>query len=238
MEAAAGEGPTETLTRDLSDAAGGGTFELIVPSAEAPFVRTFNAALLVTGIVAVAALLLAAAIVASRLTRPLRDVAMAARRLGGGDMTARARGGSDAESAELASAFNDMADRLERSESLRRQAASDLAHDPGHPGDRARVPAAGDGRRRRAGRPRRAGAGAGRRGRPVEDDCPARRAHPGRGGAAQRRAELVDIAAVARDAADGLAAVLRERNVSIQVEGAGTTAVVDRGQLTGRFATC
>ena len=49
----------------------------------------------------------------------------------------------------------------------------------------------------------------------------------------QRRAELVDIAAVARDAADGLAAVLRERNVSIQVEGAGpTTAVVDRGQLT------
>ena len=122
-------GPTETLTRDLSDAAGGGTFELIVPSAEAPFVRTFNAALLVTGIVAVAALLLAAAIVASRLTRPLRDVAMAARRLGGGDMTARARGGSDAESAELASAFNDMADRLERSESLRRRAASDLAHD-------------------------------------------------------------------------------------------------------------
>ena len=54
------------MTRDLSDAAGGGTFELIVPSAEAPFVRTFNAALLVTGIVAVAALLLAAAIVASR----------------------------------------------------------------------------------------------------------------------------------------------------------------------------
>ena len=40
----------------------------------------------------------------------------------------------------------------------------------------------------------------------------------------------MDIAAVARDAADGLAAVLRERNVSIQVEGAGpTTAVVDRG---------
>jgi signal transduction histidine kinase len=120
---------TESLSRELSSAAGGGAFELVVPSPQAPFVRTFNAALLLTGGVAVAALLVAAAFVASRLTRPLREVAMAAGRLGAGDLTARARGGPDAESAELASAFNGMADRLERSEELRRRAASDLAHD-------------------------------------------------------------------------------------------------------------
>jgi signal transduction histidine kinase len=120
---------TESLSRDLSSAAGGGAFELVVPSPQAPFVRTFNAALLLTGGVAVAALLVAAAFVASRLTRPLREVAMAAGRLGAGDLTARARGGPDAESYELASAFNGMADRLERSEELRRRAASDLAHD-------------------------------------------------------------------------------------------------------------
>ncbi|MGH2416868.1 MAG: HAMP domain-containing sensor histidine kinase [Candidatus Limnocylindria bacterium] len=120
---------TESLTRDLSPAAGGGAFELVMPNPQAPFVRTFNAALLLTGIVAVAALLIAAAVVASRLTRPLREVALAAGRLGAGDLTARARGGSDVESTELASAFNGMADQLERSEELRRRAASDLAHD-------------------------------------------------------------------------------------------------------------
>ena len=120
---------TESLTRDLSPAAGGGAFELVVPSPQAPFVRTFNAALLLTGIVAVAALLIAAAVVASRVTRPLREVALAAGRLGAGDLSARARGGSDAESTELATAFNGMADQLQRSEELRRRAASDLAHD-------------------------------------------------------------------------------------------------------------
>lgn len=120
---------SQTLSRELSDAAGGGAVEIIVTSPQAPFVRTFNAALLLTGIVAVVALLVAAGVVASRLTQPLRQVTMAARRLGEGDLTARAEGGSDAESAELASAFNTMAARLEQSEDLRRRAASDLAHD-------------------------------------------------------------------------------------------------------------
>lgn len=124
-----GVGDTQRFTRDLSQDVGGGTFELAVPSPEAPFVRTFNTALLVTGIVAVVALLAAAVVVANRLTRPLRGVAVAARRLGGGDLTARAQGGSDAESAELAAAFNGMADRLQHSELLRRRAASDMAHD-------------------------------------------------------------------------------------------------------------
>lgn len=119
----------QELSRDLSTEVGGGAFELTVPSPEAPFVRTFNAALLVTGLVTVIALLLAAALLADRLTRPLRGVATAARRLGGGDLTARAYGGPDAESVELAAAFNEMADRLQRSEELRRRATSDMAHD-------------------------------------------------------------------------------------------------------------
>jgi len=124
-----GAGDTDTLSRDLSSAAGGGSFDLVVPGGQAPFVRAFNATLIMTGVVAVAALLVAATVASSRLTRPLRDVAVAARRLGGGDLSARARGGPDAESSELASAFNGMADQLERSEALRRRAASDLAHD-------------------------------------------------------------------------------------------------------------
>jgi two-component system sensor histidine kinase BaeS len=94
-----------------------------------PFLRTFNTVLLLTGGISVLALLGAAALLAGRLTRPLRDVAAAARRLGAGDLRARAPSGPDAESAELAASFNEMADRLERSEELRRRATSDMAHD-------------------------------------------------------------------------------------------------------------
>lgn len=122
-------GEAETISVELSGAAGGGALEIIVRGAQAPFIRAFNSALLLTGLVAVLALLAAAALVANRMTRPLRAVSAAARRLGAGDLSARAPGGPDAESAELAGAFNAMADRVERSELLRRRAASDLAHD-------------------------------------------------------------------------------------------------------------
>ena len=69
------------------------------------------------------------AVLSSRLTQPLRGVAAAAQRLGHGDLSARARGGPDRESSELAGAFNAMAERVQRSEMLRRRAASDMAHD-------------------------------------------------------------------------------------------------------------
>ena len=226
------EGPTDTLSRDLSDAAGGGTFELVVPDPQAPFVRTFNAALLLTGGVAVVALLVAASLVASRLTRPLREVAGAARRLGGGDLSARARGGSDAESAELASAFNDMADRLERSEALRRRAASDLAHDLATPAtvlesqlqamiDRV-VPAdAAELERARA-------AAAGLSGVIAQlGELTQAEAAP-----LQRRVERADVANLVREAADALGGMARERDVTIRVEADGPAeAPVDRAQL-------
>ena len=93
------------------------------------FLPLFNITLLVGGVLSVLGIALASTYVATRLTRPLRDVADAARRLGAGETTARATGGDDRESADLADSFNAMADRLERSEMLRRRAASDIAHD-------------------------------------------------------------------------------------------------------------
>jgi two-component system sensor histidine kinase BaeS len=93
------------------------------------FLRLFNITLIVAGIISVLGIVLVATWIAGRLTRPLHDVSDAARRLEAGDSTARASGGDDRESAELATAFNAMADRLERSEMLRRRAASDIAHD-------------------------------------------------------------------------------------------------------------
>ena len=93
------------------------------------FLPLFNVTLLVGGVLSVLGIALASTYVATRLTRPLRDVADAARRLGAGETAARATGGDDRESADLADSFNAMADRLERSEMLRRRAASDIAHD-------------------------------------------------------------------------------------------------------------
>lgn len=93
------------------------------------FLPLFNATLVIAGLVSVLGVVLLSTAIAGRLTRPLRDVAIAARRLERGETDARATGGDDRESAELADAFNAMADRLERSEMLRRRAASDIAHD-------------------------------------------------------------------------------------------------------------
>lgn len=93
------------------------------------FLPLFNVTLAFAGLFSVLGIVLVSASISGRLTRPLRDVAVAARRLEAGDASARATGGDDRESTELAEAFNAMADRLERSEMLRRRAASDIAHD-------------------------------------------------------------------------------------------------------------
>jgi two-component system, OmpR family, sensor histidine kinase BaeS len=107
------------------------TLEADVPAlgGDRGFLRLFNFTLAAAGIVSVLGIVLVATWIAGRMTRPLHDVADAARRLEAGDTSARASGGDDRESAELAEAFNAMADRLERSEMLRRRAASDIAHD-------------------------------------------------------------------------------------------------------------
>ena len=99
------------------------------PATGAGFLPLFNATLVIAGIASLVLIVLVSTTLAERLTRPLRDVAEAARRLGSGETTARATGGDDRESADLAAAFNAMADRLERSEMLRRRAATDIAHD-------------------------------------------------------------------------------------------------------------
>lgn len=125
-------GPTEQLDQPLvADGERVGTLTIEVPAARqrSAFLGVFNLTLLIAGVAAVVALVGLAALLADRLTRPLRGVAAAARRLEAGDLSTRATGGPDAESAELAEAFNAMAGRLERSEALRRRAASDMAHD-------------------------------------------------------------------------------------------------------------
>ena len=226
-----GNAETEISSTALAPAAGGGALLIEVPSAAAPFIRAFNAALLATGIVAVIALLLAAAFVASRLTRPLREIALAAQRLGDGDLTARARGGADAESLELASAFNGMADRLERSEALRRRAASDLAHDLATPATvlESQIQAMVDGvvpadsAQLEAARAAAASLSGviGQLGELTQAEA----------APLQRRAERVPLVELAREVVGALDRLLREQDVSVAVHGADAATSADRGQL-------
>ena len=128
--AGAGNVPPGVATEQLEEpVAGGGMLVLHVPQPERAFLRIFNATLIIAGILSVIVVIATSFFLSDRLTRPLRGVAAAAHRLGGGDLSARASGGPDRESAELADAFNSMGERLERSEMLRRRAASDMAHD-------------------------------------------------------------------------------------------------------------
>lgn len=126
-----GHPPPGVATQTIRESVPGSDATLLieVPRADRAFLRVFNLTLLVAGILAVLAVVATALFLSGRLTQPLRNVAGAAQRLGHGDLTARAVGGADRESAELADAFNSMAERVERSEMLRRRAASDMAHD-------------------------------------------------------------------------------------------------------------
>jgi len=222
---------TETHARDLSEAAGGGSLQISVPNARAPFLTAFNTALLATGAASVGALLVAAALLSRRMTRPLRAVAQAAHRLGSGDLTARASGGPDAESAELAVAFNGMADRLERSEVLRRRAASDLAHDLATPATllESQLQAMLDGvvpadpeqlERARA-------AAAALSGVILQlGELTQAEAAP-----LQRQPEPIDLRDLAAEIVAGIEGLARQRGVTVSVEGSGAWTVADRGQL-------
>ena len=118
---------TETITELIPGSEA--SLEIEVPRADRAFLRIFNLSLLIAGVLAIVAVVAVSLLLSSRLTRPLQGVAAAAQRLGHGDLTARAEGGPDRESHELADAFNVMAERVQRSEMLRRRAASDMAHD-------------------------------------------------------------------------------------------------------------
>jgi signal transduction histidine kinase len=89
-----------------------------------------NRLFLMAGLVALLASAAASGFLASQLIRPLRSLTRAATRMSEGDLSSRvpvAR--SSQELRELAVAFNGMASRLERTERLRAEMASDIAHE-------------------------------------------------------------------------------------------------------------
>ena len=95
----AGAAPDDASSARLDEPISGTPYRLVldVPSATRPFLRIFNITLLVASVLSVIALVVVAALLSERLTRPLRGVTAAARRLGAGDLAARAAGGPDRE---------------------------------------------------------------------------------------------------------------------------------------------
>jgi signal transduction histidine kinase len=92
-------------------------------------VRRTTFGLLAIGIAALVAGLLLAWGLAGSLSRPLTRLAAAAKRLGSGDLSARAEDvGGAKEVEELGHSFDDMADRLERTVSAQREFVANASH--------------------------------------------------------------------------------------------------------------
>jgi two-component system, OmpR family, sensor histidine kinase BaeS len=72
---------------------------------------------------------LAAWFAAGRLVRPIRAVTTAAQRMGAGDRAVRVKRNGKGELGQLADAFNAMSERLEATESQRKDMVSDIAHE-------------------------------------------------------------------------------------------------------------
>ena len=100
-----------------------------------PVVDRVNGAIVVGGLIALAAALAIGFITFRIITRPIDQLTLAAQSLAHGDLTTRVtvddhptRLGSD-ELSELGSAFNTMADNLQQAEQLRRDMTADIAHE-------------------------------------------------------------------------------------------------------------
>ena len=72
--------------------------------------------------------LLAAAVIARQIALPLRRLEGTARRLAGGDMSARAVVEGSSEQRSLSTSFNEMADRVERTVTAQREFIADASH--------------------------------------------------------------------------------------------------------------
>lgn len=107
------EGMSETMRQNTEDA----------------FAAAMMQALIVGGLTAAGAAVVASIVISRRLTRPITALAAASRRLARGDFEARVEVGADAELGELADRFNDMAAALADVERRRVHLIGDVAHE-------------------------------------------------------------------------------------------------------------
>jgi signal transduction histidine kinase len=120
--------------RASPDAAHRGRWRLfvILPGtidALAPVRRSILNSIWESAVIATAVAILVAILLGSYIVRPIRDLTHAAHAMSEGDTTRRVRNRTNDEIGQLAIAFNAMADAIERTERLRRQMITDVAHE-------------------------------------------------------------------------------------------------------------
>ncbi len=106
---------------------------VMMGSPERTFLTDVRRAIWLAALLGAAVAAVVGTIGARRITAPLRGLADAARRIGGGDLNARVEVGGDDEVGEVARTFNAMADELRRADESRRQLLADIAHELGTP---------------------------------------------------------------------------------------------------------
>jgi signal transduction histidine kinase len=128
------QGVPHVLLRGPSGEQAGTLYHMHIPtnasdSGERVFVVGLNRVLLLAGAASGLVALLAALLLSRRLLAPIESLTIAARRMGEGDLSQRVEVRTHDEIAELAGAFNSMAEGLARAERLRRNMVSDVAHE-------------------------------------------------------------------------------------------------------------
>jgi signal transduction histidine kinase len=93
------------------------------------FFDRLRLALLVGGLTGLVLAVILATFLVNGITRPLRRLTNAARRIASGDFSQRVAVTSPSEAAELASSFNRMAETLERDQETRHRLLSDIVHE-------------------------------------------------------------------------------------------------------------
>jgi signal transduction histidine kinase len=91
--------------------------------------ETINRFLLWGGLLAIAIALVLTLVLSRRISSPVRALTATAKKLGQGDFSQRVPSKGKGEIAELAQAFNSMADDIERNEKLRQNLVADTAHE-------------------------------------------------------------------------------------------------------------
>jgi len=93
------------------------------------FFDRLRLALLVGGVTGLVLAVILATFLVNGITRPLRRLTNAARRIASGDFSERVAVTSPSEAAELAASFNRMAETLERDQETRHRLLSDIVHE-------------------------------------------------------------------------------------------------------------
>jgi signal transduction histidine kinase len=101
--------------------------------AEQRFLEDFQRSLLVAGLVAVVVAIALGFTIGSIISWPMSQLASSARKIASGDLTQRVTNGNNDEIGEVSSAFNVMAEQLEKKEKSRKQLLADIAHELRNP---------------------------------------------------------------------------------------------------------